>query len=52
MKSLSLSNGLIRALLVALTLALGACGTPPQKSDPRDPEIFRPASPVYPMPER
>lgn len=44
---------LIRALLVALALALAGCAsTPTPAADARDPEIYRPVNPQYPMPER
>lgn len=44
---------LIRALLAALALALVGCAsTPMPAADPRDPEIYRPANPQYPLPER
>lgn len=42
---------MIRALLVALCLACGGCGAVPQpKADPRDPDIYRPVNPQYPLP--
>lgn len=45
------SRRLIQATLVAVVLALGACATAPS-GDPRDPSVFRPTNPSYPMPER
>lgn len=34
---------------IAIALANSSCSTPPA-ADPRDPEIFRPVNPRYPMP--
>lgn len=39
------------AIVLVAWWALSGCSTAP-KADPRDPEIFRPAAPVYPLPER
>lgn len=38
-----------RILIAALILALAGCANSPPR-DPRDPEIFKPEKPTYPLP--